>query len=187
MSPAVAVCGWCKLTSDLDPHTCYASKSKFTFSGYLTSWPQMIFYLDLWPFDYMNIWRFPYFINKPSHGSNRTSTFQMRLFSHFQPILQLDLRWPLTLVYEQTAWTYEGSHITSINPSLVPIQGNFKGESVVAAILPSRMEASYCTFFKRELLFLRRLKLYKLWRNESCGNDSVRRSRWMIAPNPKVQ
>ena len=22
VSPAVAVCGWCKLTSDLDPHTC---------------------------------------------------------------------------------------------------------------------------------------------------------------------
>ena len=26
-------------------------------------------------------------------------------------------------------------------------QGNFKGESAVAAILPSRMDASYCTYF----------------------------------------
>ena len=44
----------------------YAYKSKFIFSGYLISWPQMTFDLDLWPFDHMNIWRFPYYINNPS-------------------------------------------------------------------------------------------------------------------------
>ena len=46
------------------------------------------------------------------------------------------------------------------------IQGNLKGESVVAAILPSRMEVSYCTsgffrqtnFAKRELPFPRGFK-----------------------------
>ena len=48
-------------------------------------------------------------------------------------------------------------------------QGNLKGESVVAAILPSRMEVSYCTsgffvakppnnFVKRGLPFPRELK-----------------------------
>ena len=35
---------------------------------------------------------------KTKLDSNRASAFQMRLLSHFQPILQLDLRWPLTLI-----------------------------------------------------------------------------------------
>ena len=71
MSP---VCGWCKLTSDLDPtpvrdiligpHVCkWVQIYIFSLSYNLTS-------DDLWPwymtFDHMNIWRFPYYINKPS-------------------------------------------------------------------------------------------------------------------------
>ena len=79
----------------------------------------MTFDLGTWPFDYMNIWRFTY-INKPSLVqiglqlfkwgyfhifSLGTSTFQMRPFSHFQPILQLDLRWPLTLIYDH--WPHQ--------------------------------------------------------------------------------
>ena len=40
-----------------------------------------------------------------NNGSNWISTFQMRPFSHFQPILQLDLRWPLTLVHD--LWLHE--------------------------------------------------------------------------------
>ena len=49
----------------------------------------------------------------------------MRPFSHFQPILQLDLRWPLTLVYD--LWPHEHIKVPiwfpyHINkPSLVPI------------------------------------------------------------------
>ena len=107
MSPAVSVCGWCKLTSDLDPHT-----------GIIPTGPQVcklvqiyIFRLsykltsdDLWPWfvtsDHMNIWRFPYYTNKPSLVQIGLPTFQMKPFSHFQPILQLDLRWPLTLVHD---------------------------------------------------------------------------------------
>ena len=35
---------------------------------------------------------------------------------HFQVIFQVDLRWPLTLICDiLTTWTYEGSHIISIN------------------------------------------------------------------------
>ena len=73
MSPAVAVCGWCKLTSDLDP-LAYLGNSNwsssmqisqnFKCSGYTSSWPKMTFDLALRPL---------------------------------------------------TAWTYEGSHIVSIN------------------------------------------------------------------------
>ena len=59
---------------------------------------------DLWPwfmiFDHMNIWRFPYYINKLSLVPTGFPTFQMRPLSHFQPILQVDLRWLLTLVYD---------------------------------------------------------------------------------------
>ena len=40
---------------------------------------------------------------------------------HFQVILQVDLRWPLTLVCDLlTTWRYEGSHIIN-KPSLVQI------------------------------------------------------------------
>ena len=41
--PAVAVCGWCKLTSNLHPHTC------FHIFNHLTTWPQMTFDLGVWP------------------------------------------------------------------------------------------------------------------------------------------
>ena len=124
------------------------------------TWPLTLVYMT---FDRMNIWRFPYHINKPSlvpigfqlfkrghfhifclsynltlddlwpwyiwlltawtyEGShiisinqfNWTSTFQMRPRSHFQPILQLDLWWPLTLMWPLTSPTNEGSHVASM-------------------------------------------------------------------------
>ena len=57
---------------------------------------------NLWPsfvtFDLMNIWRFLYYINKLSLVPIGLPTFQMRWILHFEPILQLDLRWPLTLI-----------------------------------------------------------------------------------------
>ena len=52
-------------------------------------------------------------------GSNRTSTFQIRLFSHFQPILQLDLRWPLTLLHYLWLHEHMKVHILYYKPSLV--------------------------------------------------------------------
>ena len=48
------------------------------------------------------------------------STFQMRPFSHFQPILQLDLRWPLTLVYDLCMNIWRFPYYIN-KPSLVPI------------------------------------------------------------------
>ena len=58
--------------------------------------------------DFMIIWRFPHYINKPILVAIRFPTFQMRWILHFQPILQLDLRWPLT------SSTNEGSHVASM-------------------------------------------------------------------------
>ena len=62
---------------------------------------------DRWPwymtFDQMNIWRFPYYINKPSLVPIELQPFQMRPFSHIQPYLTTWLQmtfdlgmWPLT-------------------------------------------------------------------------------------------
>ena len=49
---------------------------------------------DLWPWYITFAWTY----EGTKFGSNRTSTFQMRPFSHIQAILQLDLKWPLTLI-----------------------------------------------------------------------------------------
>ena len=100
VSPAVMVCGWCKLTSDLDAHN---------WSSSMQICPNLHFQVILqvkfrWPF---TTWTYEgsHIISINQVGSNRTSTFQMRPFSHFQDILQLDLRWPLTLVYD--LWPHE--------------------------------------------------------------------------------
>ena len=55
MSPAVTVCEWCRLTSDLDPTPVwviwfhqdlkFANESNFIFSDYLITWPQMTWYV----------------------------------------------------------------------------------------------------------------------------------------------
>ena len=162
--PAVAVCGWCKLTPDLDPTSFevtwfllvikYAEWVKFhifRLSYQLTShqlWPSFVtfnlihmwrflhninkpslvpitlqlfkwgeFYIlspsynvtsnDIWPcymtFDCMNIQKVPYFINTHIVSINQDwfqsdFDFSNETLSDFQPILQLDLRWPLTLI-----------------------------------------------------------------------------------------
>ena len=50
---------------------------------------------------------------------------------HFQVILQVDLRWPLTLICDfLTAWTYEGSHIISINQVWFKLDFNFSNETI---------------------------------------------------------
>ena len=87
---------------------------------------------DLWPwymtFDHMNIWQSPY--HRPyqytKFGSNQTSTFQMKLLSHFQPF-QMRLTftfsaylatWP-QMIFDLDMWpltssTDEGSHVASM-------------------------------------------------------------------------
>ena len=50
---------------------------------------------------------------------------------HFQVILQADLRWPLTLICDLLiAWTYEGSHIISINQVWLQSDFNFSNEAI---------------------------------------------------------
>ena len=92
-------------------------------SAYLTSWPQMTFDLDLWPFDHMNIWRFPYYINKlqvwlkSDFNLSNEAIFTFSTDLTTWPQMTFDLG-----IWLLTAWTYEGSHIIGpINWSLVPI------------------------------------------------------------------
>ena len=50
---------------------------------------------------------------------------------HFQVILQVHLRWPLTLICDLlTPWTYEGSHIISINQVWFKLDFNFSNEAI---------------------------------------------------------
>ena len=87
VSPADAVCGWCKLTSDLDPHICWGN-------------------------------------------SNWSSRMQIRSNLHFQVVLQVDFRWPLTLICDLlTPWTNEGTHIISINQVWFKSDFNFSNEA----------------------------------------------------------
>ena len=64
------------------------------------------------------------YINKQSLVQIGLQIFKWGHFHIFQPILQVDLRWPLT------AWTYEGSHIISINQVLFQWAINFSNKAI---------------------------------------------------------
>ena len=110
VSPALAICGWCKLTPDRDPtpvgsHGSYWSSSKrvkffmFRLSYKLTSddiWPSLV------TFDLINMWRFFNYINKPSLVPIGLQLFTWGEFTFWA---YLDLWWPFTLVYG--LWPHE--------------------------------------------------------------------------------
>ena len=48
----------------------------------------------------------------------------------FQDILQVDLRWPLTLIWLLTTWTYKGFHIISINQVWFKSDFNFSNKAI---------------------------------------------------------
>ena len=60
------------------------------------------FICDLWSHELVKV---PTLYQYTKFGSNQTSTFQMRWILYFEPILQLDLWWPLTLLYD--IWPHE--------------------------------------------------------------------------------
>ena len=60
------------------------------------TWP-LTFICDLWPHEHVKV---PILHQFTKFGSNWTSTFQTRWILHFEPILQLNLWWTLTLVYD---------------------------------------------------------------------------------------
>ena len=72
---------------------------------------------DLWPwhmtFDCMTIWRFPYYINKSSLVPIRLQLLKWGQLSHFQPILQFDLRWPLTLICD--LWPHQKMRVSMLH------------------------------------------------------------------------
>ena len=124
----VVVCGWCKLTSDLDPtpvqviligpKVCklvqiYIFRLSYTLTSH-----------ELWPwfvtFDHMNIWRFPYYINKLSlvHIGLKLFKWGHNIFSLSYNLTSDDL-WPWYMTFDcMSIWRF--TH--NINkPSLVQI------------------------------------------------------------------
>ena len=138
MLPAVAVCGWCKLTSDLDPHNCLGNSD---WSSSMQISPILHFQVilqvdldDLWPwcmsFDHMNIKRFPYYINKPNLVQ---IWFQLFKWGHFHIFslsynLTSDDLWPWYMTFNcMNIWT---AHIISINQVWFKSDFNFSNEAI---------------------------------------------------------
>ena len=88
------------------------SKVNFTFLAILTTWPLMTFNLGIWP---LTTWTY-----KGSHivSINQDwfhSDFQLFKWchSHFQPILQLDLRWPFILICD--IWPHQQMRVPMLH------------------------------------------------------------------------
>ena len=133
VSPAVAVCGWCKLTSDLDLYTCYGNSN---WSTSMQVSPNLHFQLivqvdlDLWP---LTAWTYDGFhiisINqvwfKSDFNFSNEAIFTFSAYLTTWPQMTFDLgTWPLI------AWTYEGSHIISINQVWFKSDFNFSNEAI---------------------------------------------------------
>ena len=132
----------------------------------------------------MNIWRFLYYTNKPSLV--QIKTFQMRSFSHFQPILQLDLKWPLTLVHD--LWLHDHMMVQILykyyinKPSLVQIGlqlfkwGHFHIFNLSYNLTANDLWPWYMTF-----------DLINKWGFPCCIYDptlaEIHQSMWKIMPN----
>ena len=251
VSPAVAVYGWCKLTSDLDPHTCKGNSNwsssmqisqnlhfqvilqvdlrwlltlicdlwphehiKVPYyinkSSLVQIWLQLfkwdhfhIFSLsynltsdDLWPwymtFDHMDIWRFPYCINKPSLVPIGLQLFKRGHFHIFNLSLQLDLRWPLTLICDLWHHQQMGFPCCIYEPTLVEIhQSMWKLEPNVNLFSQQQQQTTY----KRQrqdnnsgqtdpyVSFLLRQATQKILRNPRTTSGACRHGLWMMQVN----
>ena len=107
----------------------------------------------------------------------------MRPFSHLQPILQLDLRWPLTLVHDLWLHEHMKVHMLYINkPSLVQIGlqlfkwGHFHIFSLSYNLTSNDLWPRYINF-----------DLINKWGVQCCIYDptlvEIHQSMWKIEPN----
>ena len=122
----------------------------------------------------MNIWRFPYYINKPSLVQIGLQLFKFIFtFSAYLttwPQMTFDLgTWPLT------AWTYEGSHIIPINHVWLKSDINFSNEAIFTF-------SAYLTTWS-QMTF----DLINKWGFPCCIYDptfvEIHQSMWKIEPN----
>ena len=136
--PAITVCGWCKLSSDLDPHTC---KSNSNWSSSMQIRPnlhfQFISQVDLrWPLtlicDLLTPWTFEsshimsinqVWFKSDFNLSNKT-IFTFSAYLTTWPQMTFDLG-----ICPLTAWTYEGSHFLPINQVWFQSDFNFSNEA----------------------------------------------------------
>ena len=122
--PAVAVCGWCKLTPELDRTPVGSHGSNWSSSMQMSqilhfqailqidlTW-LLTFLCDLCPHEHVKATAYIISLNQVWFHLD-FQLFKWGKILHFEPILQLDLcelgTWTLTV------WTYKGSHIVLIN------------------------------------------------------------------------
>ena len=105
----------------------FSNETIFTFSAYLTTWPQMTFDLGIWP---LTTWTYEgshiISINQvwcqSDFNFSNEATFTFSAYLTTWPQMTFDLSiWPLT------TWTYEGSHM-SINQVWSQLDFNLSNE-----------------------------------------------------------
>ena len=141
----------------------------------------MTFDLNLWPFDRMNIWRFPYYISKPSLVQIRLQFFK---WDHFH-IFSLLTTWPQVAfdlgIWPLTTWTYKGSHIISRNQVWFQLDFNFSNEATFTF-------SAYLTIWPQMTFDL------NMWSLTSSTNEGshiasdptlveIHQSMWKLEPN----
>ena len=131
-------------------------------------------------FDCINIWRFPYYINKPSLFQIGLQLFKWGHFHIFSLSYNLtsDNLWPCLGTWPLTAWTYEGSHIISINQVWFKLVFNFSNEAIFTSynLTSDDLWSWYMTF-----------DLINKWGFPCCIYDptlvEIHQIMWNIEPN----
>ena len=160
----------------------FSNKAIFTFLAYLTTWPQMTFDIGIWPFDRMNIWRFQFYINKPSLVPSGLQLFKWGHFHIFSLSYNLssDDLWSWYMTFDRmNIWRFP-YYINK--PSLVPIGlqllkwGHFHISSLSYNLTSDDLWPWYVTF-----------DLINKWRFPCCTYDptlvEIHQSMWELEPN----
>ena len=77
----------------------FSSEVNFTFWAHLATWLLMTVDLGIWPLT-TKTYKGSHIVSINQVWFQLNYNFSNEALSHFQPILQLDLRWPLTLIYD---------------------------------------------------------------------------------------
>ena len=146
-----------------------------TFSAHLTTWPQMTFDLVTWP---LTAWTYEgshiISINQVWFQSDfsfsNEAIFTLSVYLTTWPQMTFDLgTWPLT------AWTYEGSHIISINQVWFKSDFNISNETIFTF-------SAYLTTWP-QMTF----DLINKWGFTCCIYDptlvKIHQSMWKLEPN----
>ena len=159
----------------------FSNEAIFTFSAHLITWPQMTFGLGIWPW---TAWIYEgshiisvnqvWFQSDFNFSNEAIFTFSDYLTTWPQMTFDLGI-WPLT------AWTYESSHIISINQVWFQSDFNFSNEAIFtfSAYLTTWPQMT----FDHDVTF----DLINKWGFPCCIYDptlvEIHQSMWKVEPN----